>query len=218
MILGQQEKKFARPGRVPVRLFGGLTVCECGYRMYVPSGSRKYTCTKCKNKLLAEQLEKGFCKEMETFFASPQQIDKLFQVAKGKVDEKQARLANHRHEIRKVEDDLSRTHQLYLSNQIPLESFGTYHQPLSDRLRQLQDELARLEAELDHLKINDVSAEQVVHDARNISSRWPKMQAEEKRRIIQSMIERVTIGRGKIKIRYRSLGFYEESTKSQQLV
>jgi DNA invertase Pin-like site-specific DNA recombinase len=65
LILGQQEKTIARPGRVPVRLFGGLTVCECGKRMYVPSGSRKYTCTKCKTKILSDDLEEIFYGEVE---------------------------------------------------------------------------------------------------------------------------------------------------------
>jgi site-specific DNA recombinase len=218
LILGQQEKKIARPGRVPVRLFGGLTVCECGKRMYVPSGSRKYTCTKCKTKILSDDLEEIFYGEVQEFFASPEQLAKKFESAKRRSDDKEARLANHRQEIQKVQDDMARTHQLYLNNQIPMEAFGNYHRPLADRLRQLQDELARLEAELDHIKINDVSADQVLHEARNLYARWPKMQPEEKRRIIQSLVERITIKKDEIDITFTYLPSSEESTKSQQLV
>lgn len=217
-ILGQQEKKTARPGKAPVRLVGGLTVCTCGHRMYVPSGSRKYTCIKCKTKILADDLEAIFYDEMKRFFANPERIAKTFETAKKRVDEKESRLSSHRQEIEKVRDEMTRTHRLYLSEQIPLESFGKYHKPLEERLRQLQEEYARLEAEFAHIKIHDVSADQVLHEARHLYGRWLKMPIQEKRRVVQSIVERITIGKDKIEINFTQLTSSEEITKSQQLV
>src|SRR4051812_41043451 len=86
--------------------------------------------------------------------------------------------------------------------QIPLESFGDYHKPLEDRLRQLQAELPRLQAECDHLKIHDLSADQVVQEARALYIRWPSLRIEEKQTIVRSIAERITIGKDEIEIKF----------------
>jgi site-specific DNA recombinase len=216
LILGEQDKKGARPGKVPVRVFAGLAFCECGHRMYIPSGSRKYTCTKCKTKILADDLEAIFHEELKAYFDAPERIAQCFETAEKNITDKEARLANHRREIEQVRGEMSRTHRLYLDGQIPLESFGGYHKPLEERLRQLQDELPKLEAEFDHLKIHDISAEQVLRDARALHVRWPSLGVDEKQRIVQSIAERITIGKEEIEIKFSHLPSSEELTKSQQ--
>lgn len=218
VILAEREKKEDRHGRVPMRLFGGLTVCKCGQRMYVPSGSRKYTCTKCKNKILGDDLEAIFYEEMEIFFSASERISERFDKAQRNVTEKESRLGHHRHEIQKVRDEMSRTHRLYLDGQIPLERFGSFNQPLEERLRQLQEELPKLEAELDYIKINDFSAEQVLREAQGLYARWPTMSVEDKQKVVQSIVQRITIGTDEIEITFSHLPSSEETTKSQQLL
>ncbi|MGH7944453.1 MAG: recombinase family protein, partial [Opitutaceae bacterium] len=205
IVLAEQEGKGAKPSKTPVRLFGGLTVCGCGHRMCVPSGSRKYTCTKCKNKILDEDLEAIFYDEVKEYFARPERVAQKFAEARKRVDDKEERLAHHRQEIQKVRDEMNRTHRLYLADQISLERFGGYHRPLEERLKQLQEGVARLEGELDHIKVGEVSADQVLHEARGLYARWPKMPIEEKRRIVQSLVESITIGNGEIDIRFSHL-------------
>jgi hypothetical protein len=218
LILGEQEKKSARPGKVPVRLFAGLTVCQCGKKMYVPSGSRKYTCTKCKTKILGDDLEAIFHEEVRAYFDAPERISACLETARANVSEKQSALSNHQREIQKVRDEMNRTHQLYLKGQVPLESFGMYHRPLEERLRQLQDELPRLEAECDHLTVHDISVDQVVKEARTLYAKWPSLKVEEKQRIVRAIAERITVGRDEIEIKFSHLPASEELTKNQQLV
>jgi site-specific DNA recombinase len=159
-ILEEQGKKPARLGKVPVKIFGGLTVCHCGYKMYVPSRSRKYTCEKCKNKILAEDLEAIFYEKLKAYFVAPERIAARLASARQGLEEKEARLTVHQREIQKVREEMTRTHRLYLDGQIPLESFGGYHKPLEAQLLQLQNELPKLEAEVTHLKIRDLSADE----------------------------------------------------------
>ena len=45
-MLETRKNKLTRVGRRPVQLFAGLTFCACGEKMYVPSRSPKYVCTK----------------------------------------------------------------------------------------------------------------------------------------------------------------------------
>ena len=216
LILGQQEKKEVRPGRAPVRLFGGLTVCHCGHSMYVPSGSRKYTCVKCRNKILGDDLDAIFHEEMKAYFDAPERITRAFETARQNLADKESRLDAHRAEIQKVRDEMARTHQLYLDGQIPSASFSSFHQPQVERVRQLQDELPRLEAELDHIKVQDLSADQVLREAHKLYTRWPEMKVEEKQRVVQSLVERITIGVDEIDIKFSHLPSSEELTKSQQ--
>jgi len=215
-LLEEQAKNFAKPGKPPVRLFGAITYCQCGHKMYIPSGSRKYTCTKCKNKILDDDLEAIFYEELKAYFIAPERIARHLETARRGISDKETRLAAHQREIQKVRDEMTRTHRLYLDGQVPLESFGGYHKPLEERLRQLQDELPRLEAEVTHLTIRDMSADEVVNEARQLYSRWPSLTVEEKQRIVQSIAERITVGKDEIEITLSCLPSSEELTITQQ--
>jgi len=215
-IIEEQTKANERIGKPPIRIFAGITICECGHKMYVPSGSRKYTCVKCKNKILADDLEAIFYEELKAYFASPERIARYLDRARQGLSEKEALLAAHRREIQKVRDEMARTHRLYLDGQIPLESFGGYHKPLEERLRQLQVELPKLEAEFDHLNIDGISVDQVLSEARGLYSRWPSLPVEEKQRIVQSIAESITVRKDEIDITLSHLPSSEELTISQQ--
>ncbi len=215
-ILEEQGKKPARLGKVPVKIFGGLTVCHCGYKMYVPSRSRKYTCEKCKNKILAEDLEAIFYEKLKAYFVAPERIAARLASARQGLEEKEARLTVHQREIQKVREEMTRTHRLYLDGQIPLESFGGYHKPLEAQLLQLQNELPKLEAEVTHLKIRDLSADEVLKEARELYANWPSLPVERKQSVVQSLVEKIVVGTDEIEINLSYLPSSEELTKSQQ--
>lgn len=222
-ILESQEKRPARVGKTPVRPFAGVTFCECGKKMYIPSGSRKYTCSKrerpkCKTAIAAEALDAVFCDELKTYFVAPDLIASHLAKAKDGMAEREARLSAHRAEVDKVRADMAKTHQLYLDGHIPKEGYMTFYRPLEERLRQLQDELPRIEAELAHLKVTSLSAEDVMTEAQNLYSRWPKMEDAEKVRIVQSIVRSITVEQDLITVTLSPLSPSEELTKSQQLL
>jgi site-specific DNA recombinase len=217
-ILEEQAKTFAKPGKPPVRLFGSMTWCHCGKKMYVPSGSRKYTCTTCKNKIPADDLEAIFCEEVRDYFATPQRVEERLGAARRELSGKEAAIAAHKAEIQKVRGDMARTHRLYLEGQIAFEAFGRYHEPLETRLKELQASLPEMEAELAYFGVRGVSADEVVRESRDLASRWPKMALEERRKIVESIAEKIVIGKGEIEINLSYLPSSEELTKSQQLL
>ena len=57
-ILDDQQKHGVT--RSVVHLFAGYVFCRCGEKMYVPSGSDKYVCQACRNKIPADDLEAVF--------------------------------------------------------------------------------------------------------------------------------------------------------------
>ena len=72
------------------------------------------------------------------------------------------------------------------------------------------------QAEVDLLKIDHLSADHVVSEARDLYSRWPRLEREEKHRIIESITEKIVIGRGEIDITLCHLPTSEELTKEQR--
>ena len=66
------------------------------------------------------------------------------------------------------------------------------------------------------LKVNALSADEVVEEANDLCRHWNDMTRDERRRIAESVIEKPVIGDGEIDITPSYLSGSEELTKSQQ--
>lgn len=218
-LLEEQKKSSNRPGKTPVHTFGGLVHCSCGEKMYVPTQSQKYACYRkgCGNRIPVVDLEGIFHEELRAFFVAPGRLAGHLQAAQRAVREKEQLLAVQKKEVEKVRADMARTHQLYLAGQTPLENFGGLYNPLQDRLNQLQADIPRLEAEITHLTVNRISTDEVAHEAEALYRQWPKLEVAARRRIVESVTERITVGKNnEINITLSYLPSSEETTKSQQ--
>jgi len=110
---------------------------------------------------------------------------------------------------------MTRTHRLYLDGQITPQGFGDFYKPAETRLNQLVAELPKLQAEVDFLKVNKLSADNVCHEANSLYERWPTLHAGDKRKIVEALIEKVMIGNGEIDITFSYLPSSEELCKNQ---
>ena len=153
---------------------------------------------------------------MKAFFTEPTRIAGHLQSADHNLAEKSALLETHQREIQKVKDEMKQTHRLYLDGQITPQGFGEFYKPAEQQLNQLVAELPKLQAEVDFLRVNNLSADDVLHEASTLYDRWPKMAADDKRKIAESLIEKVVIGDGEIDITFSYLPSSEELCKSQQ--
>jgi len=105
--------------------------------------------------------------------------------------------------------------RLYLDGNIGAEDFKKFNQSLSDQRSQLDEELIRLQSEIDVLKIDNLSSEQMVTEAIDLHTRWPEMTLEEKRRVAELMVRTIVIGDGEIEFNLVQLPSYQEITKWQ---
>ncbi|MEJ0066714.1 MAG: hypothetical protein WDM85_15915 [Caulobacteraceae bacterium] len=80
------------------------------------------------------------------------------------------------------------------------EDFARRHKPLSARRTQLEEELPRVQAELDVLRIGSLSREETLSEAQGLAERWSELAHEEKRQIIESITERIVIGKEEVEI------------------
>lgn len=215
-IVEDQLKSWKRPGKPPVHLFSGLAHCACGSKMYVRADSPKYFCRKCCNKIPIADLENVVHLELKAFFGQRERIAGHLQAADRNLFEKAALLYAHEREIQKVRDEMKQTHRLYVEGQITPQGFGDFYKPAEVRLNQLVTELPKLQAEVDFLKVNKLSADDVLHEADTLYSRWPQMPPDEKRKVAESLIEKIVVGEGEIDITFSYLPSSEESCKCQQ--
>jgi len=215
--LHAERKAKKKPlGPKPVHLFAGLLHCGCGQKMYVFSRSPKYICPKCRNKIPMEDIEAIFRDELQNFFVSKEKVKAHLASANEHLSGMKARLDAHTKQVERVRAEMRKVYQLYQTDQISPDGFGKLYRPLEDRERALASELPKLQGEVDALEIHQIAADDVVTEASNLHIRWPTFAQEEKRRIIESITEKITIKGDEIDITFCYSPSSEELTKRQR--
>lgn len=194
------RKGGRRPGRRPVHLFVGIVFCHCGQKMYVPSNSPKYTCYKCRNKIPADDLEKVFQEQLKHFFFSPEEMTAYLGEADNTIKGQLELLGTLEGELRTTRETMAKIMQLYLAGGISKDGFAAEYGPLETRKLQLDTEIPRLQGEVDFLKIQLVSSDQVLSEARDLYAGWSNLEPAEKRQIVENITEKVVIGKDDVAI------------------
>jgi site-specific DNA recombinase len=201
LILEEQRKKRAkRPGKKPVHLFAGIAVCHCGQKMYVPSNTPKYVCQKCRNKIPIADLEGVYYEELKGFFHSSTDITDLLADANREIGERENLISTLERERVQVQHRVDELFDLHHKGEIPTTGFGSRYNPLHERLDQLDSEIPRLQAEVDYLKVNLLSADDVLYEAQDLYDRWPRLDAEDRRRIVEHITDQIVVGQDDIEI------------------
>lgn len=193
-ILDEQEKKNKRPARKASQLFTGYVFCHCDYKMYVPSNSPKYICYKCRNKIGTTDLEEIFHNQLKTFFFSPTEITNYPSQADQTIKQKEDLIKTLREERKKTEQDMDKIYRAYTNDEITMEAFGRHYRPLEERLKQIDGQIPEVQGEVDFLKIQYLSSDQIFNEAKDLYSRWPELTFEEKRKIVENITEKIVIG------------------------
>lgn len=199
-VLDAQRAKGKRITQRTVHLFAGLTYCACGPKMYVLSGSPKYTCQTCRNKIAKDDLEAVFIEQIKHFSVSPAEINAYLDQASAAIHAKADLLTVLETERQKVASKIDQLHDLYQSGMIDKTGFGAKYYPMADRLRQLDDEIPVAQAELDVMKIGHLSEEEIFTGAQDLYDRWPSLPDSEKRAIIEAITEKIVIGKDEVEI------------------
>jgi site-specific DNA recombinase len=192
-ILDEQAKKNGRPAKKAVHLFAGLAFCGCGTKMYVPSSSLKYTCFKCRNKISAANLEGIFHHQLQSFFFSSAEVMKYLDNADTIIRDKEELLGSLGTERDRVLKDMDKVYRLYMDDQITPEGFGRQYKPLEERLKQIEDQIPELQGEIDFMRIQYLSSDNILTEAKDLYSHWPELTTTEKRSIIETITQRITI-------------------------
>lgn len=199
-ILDEQEKSNKRPAKKVAHLFTGVVFCECGNKMYVPSNSPKYTCSKCRNKIGVSDLEEIFQGQLKAFFFSPVEINNYLSQANNVISEKEDLLQTLLEDEKKVTQEMDLIYRLYVEGQITPAGFGERYKPLEERKNQIVEHIPELQAEIDFLKIQFLSSDEILQEAKDLHSRWQELSYDQKRKIIENITERITIDKDEVSI------------------
>jgi site-specific DNA recombinase len=200
-LLAEKRGKGTRaaPKRA-VQIFGGLTFCHCGAKMYFPGNTPKYVCTRkgCRTKVPLADLERIFQVELRRFALSPEDVRATLSEADLNLRAKIELLDGLRREDARLAAEAEQVYRLYLAGEIDPKGFGARNRPLAARRDELEAEIPRLQGEIDFLKIQQLSQAEVVSAAEDLSSRWFEIPLEERRAIVQAIVARVTVGKDEI--------------------
>jgi site-specific DNA recombinase len=199
-ILDEQESLSKKPVRREVKLFTGVTFCHCGGKMYMPSNSPKYICQNCRNKIPKNDLEEVFHAQLKDFVFSSSEIAEQLSQTDRQIKQKTKLLTTLTKEQKKIKKEMDKLFQLHVDGQITKKGFGQRHKPLEERFQQISRQIPELEGEIDYLKVQYLSSDQIISDSKNLHSRWKQLSEEAKRTIIENITEKIVIGKGSISI------------------
>jgi site-specific DNA recombinase len=199
-ILRDMHNGRKRPAKKPVHLFAGLAYCFCGQKMYVPSNTPKYICYSCRNKIPVTDLEGVFHEQLKSFFFSSTDITAYLDQADQTIKEKQKLLGTLECDAQKSQREMDKLYNLYLADEISRDGFGARHRPLEERVKQLTDQIPCLQGEIDFLKVQYLSSDEIFTEAKDVYSRWPELEQAEKRKIIENILEKIVIGKEDVSI------------------
>lgn len=200
LILDEQEKKNKRPARKAVHLFTGVAFCGCGNKLYVPSNMPKYTCYKCHNKIGVEDLEELFQHQLRTFFFTPVEISSYLTEADRVIKEKAELLGVLMERKRSTEKEMQKVYSAYVNDEISVKEYGSQYRPLVERRDQIEKEIPELQGEIDFLKIQYLSSDHILNEAKDLYSRWLDLTFEEKRKVIENIVETIIIDKEDVTI------------------
>ena len=212
-ILDSQSVTRKKPAKKTVHLFAGLLYCHCGKRMYVPSNSDKYICGSCRNKIPIEDMEHIFIEQLKGFLLSPDEVESYLAEANESMRNQEESLKHQEDELTRIKEQIDTLFDLYNKGQIPTEGFNDHYQPLYDRKKQLEKEVDEGQASLDVLKVDSFSADHILMEGQNLADRWPKLNTEEKRRLVEDLVENITIGENEVAI---NVLYFPSATSSQE--
>ena len=97
-------------------------------------------------------------------------------------------------ERKKTEREMEKVYRSYMEDEIDSKTFGSLYRPKTERINQMDVQIPDLQGEIDFLRIQYLSSDQVLNDAKDLYSRWPELATEEKRKIIENITDKIFIG------------------------
>lgn len=211
-ILSTQKASNKKIARKPaIHLFTGLIYCECGGKMYVPSNNPKYTCQKCKKKIRVDDLEAIYQIELKEFLLSEDDLHAYLHQSDDVLVEKIEQLQLLEKKEKEIQTEINKLYDLYIEDQISKEGFGRKYTPLEERLNQLENQIPKLQSEIDLLKIKSISSEEILTEAKDLNSRWSTLSRDEQRQIVETITDTITIRDDEIDINFHYLPLFLNS-------
>jgi len=216
-ILSEQEEKNKRATKPVSQLFSGILFCGCGGKMYHNPHGNSYKCKTCKKtKIAVDDIEEIYFSQMEIFLLSDSHFDNFLSKAKKEISEKEKVLEGFQKDKRRIQAEMDKKMELYMAGQIPKDRFGSYYNPLDLQLRQIENTIPQLEAEIDVLRMEELNGDVVKHEAKSMYDRWGALDNGAKRAFVERITSRITIAGDEVAIRFKYHPSYFQNPQNTQ--
>lgn len=198
-ILDEQEGKRRKPSRTVVHLLSGFVTCTCGKRMYVYHASKVYECRPCKSRIPVGDIDEIYQEYLKGYLTEINPDDYAGNAAQGLAEAEELHRMTYSERV-KIGKRMEQLVNMRLDGELDKDAFAELYKPLETRAAQLDEQLPALEADIDVRRIQQLSAETVLTDAKELYNHWHNMAFEQKRAIVETITEQITIGKEDIHI------------------
>lgn len=214
-ILDNRRASKQKPAKPSVHVFTGVLKCACGGKMYVFSNSPKYVCAKCRHRIPCEDLEELFREHLHDYCVNPDTLSSYIERVTDGLAEKRALANSMRQEINRLNAEAEKVLKLYMDSKINSDRFGELDAPLTERRKQLDAELPKVEAQISLLQVDGLSQEQLAAEATNLYERWPSLTVAEKQEMVELITRSIVVGNEEVTIELIHFPSFQE-TKIRQ--
>ena len=204
-ILDAMRNSRSKVRKRSIHLFSGILYCHCGNKMYYRTKSPVYFCRECKNKIQPDALQDIFQDELNRYLLSDSEIQKVLQQQEDSTIDKKHLIETTKQEIHTLQQEIDKLLSLYQSDKLTPDAFEKYHTPKYEQLQQKEHFIKTLQAELDLSLTDNLSTQQVVYEANNLSRNWNSFSKQDQRIIIQEITDSITIGTDTVNISLKAL-------------
>ena len=201
LLLEEQEGKRRKRGRRSAYLLAGYVACSCGRKMYVYHKNLVYRCKPCKKSIAVSDLDDIYYEIMKSFLLADEDITKYYEQSHALLQEKESLLQTVTGEIEQLRVQMEELMSMRLNRELSPETFVKHHRPLEERLAQLEAQLPQIQAVADAIKVQHLSSDSIMAEAKGLYQRWPTMPFEERRSIIEIITEHIIIGQEDVSIK-----------------
>lgn len=200
-ILDEQQAKRTKPGRKAQHLLTGFVICYCGTRMYIRHMAGNYQCKSCKNRILGSDLDDIYQEYLKGYLTD-QNPSEYHTKTTEELHELETRFAQTTAERTKLAKRMEQLVNLRLDGELDKDAFAEVYKPLETRLLQLDGQLPHLEAEIDYKRIQQLSTETVLAEAKSLADHWQEMSFDDRRAIVETITNQIVIGTDSITISF----------------
>lgn len=222
-IIKEQKEGYQPPGPRPVYLLSGYVKCENGHSMYVfhNTVNPKYKCRKCNRTIDQQDLDDIYHEQLKTFLLTETDIKEYIGKSDQRLQDKQALLDTSEKKLQTIRKEIKELIDLRLKGELTTETLAPLLKPLETQAQAIEAKLPELEAEVDFLKIENLSSETVLLSAKDLYRNWKQLPFEEKRSIIELITKHIIVSKQEIDISLAYLPtphLFEKGGKSRQTV
>lgn len=200
-ILDAQESQNKRVGPKVTHLLAGFIYCTCGKKMYVfHEKSLKYVCKNCKIRIPEKDIEEIYHNQLKSFLLTDSDVENYLKQSDEMIRSREILLKTMKKDHHEIYQKMETLIQMRMNGEIPKDSFPRHYQPLEERLKQIESMLPEIQAEIDFLKIQYSSSDTILKGAKDLYDRWPKLAFEDKRSIVETITNKIIIGKEEIQI------------------